>query len=468
MTAALALLTASSYAACLLLRRNTPLLHRLAIHSVAVLDGMLSDGDDDAKLGALEAATGRLLRTLFSFLLLVWVAGLLIGVPWLIQKEGFLDVLFSWQGILAMSVGGTVAFFLPRTLPGVAEASGLGASSHSALDQLLHRMLLNHPQVHIRLMRREIQGWRKGGGTPRPAFLWVTGLARAGTTSVLERLVATGAFHSLNYANMPLVLAPGLWKRIHNPGTGALQERSHGDGILVGLDSAEALEEVFFQAMTGRSYVVDTALEAHKVSPDLHGTYLDYQGIALASSAHPDAMYVAKNNNALLRYPAMRRLNRDFHAVVMFRDPLTHAESLRAMHRKYVAMQADDLFVKEYMDWLAHHEFGLGHKPFRFASTQELPSGDLDRLDYWLELWINHYREALALDPHHLHFVSYEAYCAAPQDVLQRIVKLAGATAAVPVYDAHSKVREVEGQVRPERLAHAQGLYAEMVARSQS
>jgi len=38
----------------------------------------------------------------------------------------------------------------------------------------------------------------------------------------------------------------------------------------------------------------------------------------------------------------------------------------------------------------------------------------------------------------------------------------------VPTYEAYSKVREVEGQVRPERLAHAQGLYAEMVARSQS
>ena len=333
------------------------------------------------KRQALEAATGRLLRVLLSFLLLLWVAGLLLGVPWLFQVEGFFDVLLSWQGIVAVSVGGTVAFFLPRTLPGVASASGLGASSHSALDQLLHRMLLNHPHVHMRLMRREIQGWRRGGGTPLPAFLWVTGLARAGTTSVLERLVATGAFHSLNYANMPLVLAPGLWKRFHNPGTGELQERSHGDGILVGLDSAEALEEVFFQAMTGRSYVTDTALEAHDVSPDLHGTYLDYQGIALASSARPDAMYVAKNNNALLRYPAMRRLNRDFHAVVLFRDPLTHAESLRAMHRKYVAMQADDPFVKEYMDWLAHHEFGLGHKPFRFASTQDLPNGDLDSLD---------------------------------------------------------------------------------------
>ena len=468
MTSALVLFTASSYAAFLLLRRNTPLLHRLAISSVAVLDGMLSNGDDDAKLAALEAATGSLLRSLLSFLLLLFASAFVLTTPVLLGLESGLEVLFTWQGILAVSVGGTVAFFLPQTLPGVAAASGLGASSHSALDQLLHRMLLNHPHVHLRLMRREIQGWRKGGGAPRPTFLWVTGLARAGTTSVLERLVATGAFHSLNYANMPLVLAPGLWKRFHSPGTGELQERSHGDGILVGLDSAEALEEVFFQAMTGRSYITDTALETHDVSPDLHDTYLDYQGIALASSAHPDAMYVAKNNNALLRYPAMRRLNRDFHAVVMFREPLTHAESLRAMHRKYVAMQADDPFVKEYMDWLAHHEFGLGHKPFRFDSTHDLPSGDLDSLDCWLELWINHYREALTLDPHRLHFVSYEAYCVAPQDVLQRIVDSAGVDASMPAYEAYSKVREVEGKVSPDRLARAQGLYAEMVARVQS
>ena len=72
MSGAWVLLTISSYAALLLLRRNAPLLHRLAIQSVAVLDGMLSDGDDDAKLAALEAATGRLLRALFSFLLLLW------------------------------------------------------------------------------------------------------------------------------------------------------------------------------------------------------------------------------------------------------------------------------------------------------------------------------------------------------------------------------------------------------------
>ena len=461
------LLTASSYAALLLLRRNAPLLHRLAIHSVAVLDGMLSDGDDDAKLEALEAATGQLLRALFSFLLLLWVGALLIGVPWLFVDGWELDMLLSWKGIVAMSLGGTAAFFLPRTLPGVTSVSGLGASSHSALDQLLHRMLLNHPHVHMRLMRREVQGWRKRGGSPQPAFLWVTGLARAGTTSVLERLVATGAFHSLNYANMPLVLAPGMWKRFHNPGTGELKERSHGDGILVGLDSAEALEEVFFQAITGRGYVKADGLHAHDIDDAQHAAYLDYQGIALASAERPGAMYIAKNNNALLRYPAMRRLNREFHAVVMFREPLSHAASLLAMHRKYCAMQADDPFVLEYMDWLAHHEFGLGHKPFHFPSTQCMPAGDPTTLDHWLQLWINHYQEVLTLDDHRLYLVSYERYCAAPNDVLQRIAEVAGRSVEGFGYDAYTKVRAVEREASGDLVGQAQSIYDALVARSQ-
>ena len=96
-------------------------------------------------------------------------------------------------------------------------------------------------------------------------------------------------------------------------------------------------------------------------------------GHRLGGGDATDAMYVAKNNNALLRYRALRRMNREFHAVVMFRDPLKHAASLLAMHQKYCTMQGDDPFVLEYMNWLAHHEFGLGHKPFNFPRRRSFP-----------------------------------------------------------------------------------------------
>lgn len=466
MTSALALITASSYAAFLLLRRNTPLLHRLAIQSVGVLDGMLSRGDEDEKLAALETATRRLMRTLLSFLILLGTGGALLCLPWLVADEVGLNAWLTWPGMLAASLGGTIAFFLPRNLPGVVSTSGHGASHYSALDQLLHRLILNHPHLHMRLMRREVATWRKRGGVPHTSFLWVTGLARAGTTSMLERLVQTKAFHSLHYGNMPLVLAPSLWKRFHNPGSGEKRERSHGDGILVGLDSAEALEEVFFQAATNRSYITPEALEAHSVDIDMHRDYLDYQGIALASSDRPQAMYVAKNNNALLRYPAMRLLNRDFHVVFMFREPLVHAASLLAMHRKYCAMQASDPFVREYMDWLAHHEFGLGHLPFRFPSSTSLPTGNKDSLDYWLDVWINHHREALAMDPHHLHFVSYESYCADPNGVLKSLGESLGVQIPVTHHKAFVNNRSPEEEAHPDHLAEALAMHAELMARS--
>ena len=97
---------------------------------------------------------------------------------------------------------------------------------------------------------------------------------------------------------------------------------------------------------------------------------------------------------------------------------------------------------------------------------QDLPSGDLDSLDYWLDLWIDHY-EKPCLDAHRLHFVSYEAYCASPQDVLQRIVA-ATSRRPTPAYEAYVKVRDVEDDVDAKRLAHARALYAEMVGRGQS
>ena len=107
----------------------------------------------------------------------------------------------------------------------------------------------------------------------------------------------------------------------------------------------------------------------------------------------------------------------------MFREPLSHASSLLAMHKRYCDMQMDDSFGKEYMDWLAHHEFGLGQKPYRFPTTSNLPKGNPMELDYWIESWINHYQEALDIDDHNVHFISYEAYCERPDEVFNYLVE---------------------------------------------
>ena len=72
--------------------------------------------------------------------------------------------------------------------------------------------------------------------------VFVAGLARSGTTVLLRLLHASGAFRSLTYRDMPFVLMPGLWSRFSGRRRVERRERAHGDGLMVDVDSPEALD----------------------------------------------------------------------------------------------------------------------------------------------------------------------------------------------------------------------------------
>ncbi len=72
---------------------------------------------------------------------------------------------------------------------------------------------------------------------------------------------------------------------------------------------------------------------------------------------------LSKNNNSLLRIDALQRLgNAKF--IFMYRHPLDHSASLLKQHHRFTAMQQKDPFIREYFNFLGHHEFGSNHKPF--------------------------------------------------------------------------------------------------------
>ena len=77
--------------------------------------------------------------------------------------------------------------------------------------------------------------------------VFVAGLARSGTTILLNAIYNSNQFSSLSYQDMPFVLAPNLWSRLSfNKQDTNLLERAHGDGIKVSTVSPEAFEEVFW------------------------------------------------------------------------------------------------------------------------------------------------------------------------------------------------------------------------------
>jgi hypothetical protein len=86
-------------------------------------------------------------------------------------------------------------------------------------------------------------------------------------------------------------------------------------------------------------------------------------------------------------------------------------------------MHADDPFARAYLRWLGHHEFGLGHRPFAFA-TAAMGGLKPEQPDYWLTYWIAVYDHLLGIACHpQVITVSHDLLCAQPIQGLAGLFK---------------------------------------------
>ena len=450
------LLALGGFLAVFFLRTFRLRLYRLAEDSLALLNVLLGSEEDDIKLEQMQKATSRTLISLLTGVALLLIAALIIGLPYLAA-----DVMPSilpqapsalWE-IIAISVGASIPFFisLKRT-----------PHNYSELSVLLHRLILNNYNIGLRLFKREARRAARKGISPKNEFLIVSGLARAGTTSMMNKLNDLPEFSSLNYANMPFLLSPGLWSRIYRPKADMELERSHKDGVTMNLRSAEALEEYFFKAISADSYIKVDGLYEYSLSEDDYENYLSYQAVVRANSS----TYLAKNNNFMLRYRSLRKHNQRFVLVLLFRHPLLHAASLLEKHRQYQDLQRQDPFVLEYMNWLGHHEFGLNQKPFVFEG-QSAPEGNKNGLDYWLNIWINYYENALNVQDENFLIVDYEEFCSNPESILRMVTAQLGIMSDVQAQEAYINRREVQEDYSADLLNKALELYKQLVSRTQ-
>ena len=86
--------------------------------------------------------------------------------------------------------------------------------NYSLYDRLLHHLALGFPTVgKISLeLDQALMSNEKIHMDERPVF--ISGLARAGTTILMRTFYGTGLFRSLTYRDLPFVLMPGIWKKI--------------------------------------------------------------------------------------------------------------------------------------------------------------------------------------------------------------------------------------------------------------
>ena len=138
--------------------------------------------------------------------------------------------------------------------------------NYSLLSKLLHGLALGNnfiPEmlhdIEIALLKKKINS---DNLTPH---IFISGMARSGSTILMRFLYQTKFFASFTYRDMPFIMSPNLWSKISNKiKPKSHKERIHGDSISINIDSPEALEEVFWRVKLQKNYIYTNKLNAHE------------------------------------------------------------------------------------------------------------------------------------------------------------------------------------------------------------
>ncbi len=296
--------------------------------------------------------------------------------------------------------------------------------NYSATERFLHKIAFASPklqrvlaQVESDLCARQLESIRPGA----PVF--VTGLPRAGTTLVLDILYRTGAFATFTYRSMPFPLAPLLWQRLSRPfqKQATLQQRAHGDGMEVSVESPEAFEEVIWLNALQDTYVREDhllPLGSKDVDAEFAAFFKETIRKLIAVEARGGNQnglrYLSKNNANISRIPVLRDMFPEASVIVCFRNPLSHCRSLAGQHERFLQMHDKDPFSRDYMRWIGHYDFGSNFRPIDFNCEGFVRPNVTDD-SFWLHYWLNAYRQfdTNRSDPS-VHLFCYDDLLAAP------------------------------------------------------
>ncbi|MFO1067107.1 MAG: sulfotransferase [Geminicoccaceae bacterium] len=263
--------------------------------------------------------------------------------------------------------------------------------------------------------------------------IYVTGLARSGSTIMLELLASHPDCATHRYRDYPPIYTPLFWNRafaqIYRSDTPAV-ERAHKDRILVTPDSPEAMEEVLWMRFFPDRHDTDTSqvLDATTSNPTFERFYTDH--IRKILLVRKGRRYLAKGNYNISRLGYLLKLFPDARFLVPVREPRGHVASLLKQHRLFCAQESEDPRVLRHMQRVGHYEFGLDRRTLnlgdaaRARSVVDLWKGGDDARGlarHWATVY-GFVLDQLERDPglaRHVRIVRYEDACAEPLQTLR-------------------------------------------------
>jgi Sulfotransferase family len=274
---------------------------------------------------------------------------------------------------------------------------------------------------------------RRLDAIPIEAPIFVCGLARSGTTIVLQELSQMPNVATHRYRDFPFLMTPWLWSRLVDR-AGAQRpetERPHQDRIRVSAQSPEAFEEPLWQFFFPQLHAAESL---HRLTGELRSAEFDAffrDHIRKILLLRGGRRYLSKGNYNIVRLEYLAALFPDACFVIPIRHPFTHVQSLVRQHALFTAYAERDPRVSHYLRAAGHYEFGPQRLPIRLSHE----SGDRIR-DAWHRgddatgyaiQWAEVYRFVRALLTSNddlaarTSVVRYEDFCDRPAEVMTSI-----------------------------------------------
>jgi len=272
----------------------------------------------------------------------------------------------------------------------------------------------------------------------RPVF--IAGVARSGSTILLEILAQCPGTATHRYRDFPFLHFPVAWnayldlvpRRAVKP-----VERAHLDGILVTPESPEAMEEILWMDFVPGLHdpTHSNVLDATTSLPAFERFLRDH--IRKILLLRDGSRYVAKGNYNLTRLGYLLKIFPDARFIVPIRHPVSHAASLLKQHRLFSSVEAVVPEVARHMRRLGHFEFGSNRTPINAGDDETTRSitelwqrGDEARglARYWASLY-GHAHATIVGNPglrDATLVVRFEDLCLHPTATIRRILDHCG------------------------------------------
>jgi len=289
------------------------------------------------------------------------------------------------------------------------------------------------------------------------APIYVAGLARSGSTFLLEALASHQDTVTHRYKDFPPVFTPYWWNKFLGfmpKKEAAPAERAHKDGIKITEDSPEAFEESLWMAFFPKLH--DPASSAMLGRDQSHPTFEQFyrEHIQKLLAVRGGKRYLSKGNYNLTRLAYLQTIFEDARFILPLRSPAWHIASLIKQHKLFIEKLDGHRKAIDHMRRVGHFEFGLDRRPINAGDDQAIQAiQDLwtngneveGQARYWAHLHgkIADQLEADARLKDAVLILRYEELCQHPAEIVERLF-------------AHCKLEITEDKVRSlaERVQH--------------